>query len=675
MGCSSSDAKLKNFFSILNKLDTPFEGIDSTYKLEKYVSKLPSYVPPIEHVLGQRWHGVDSRHQQKLVDDTFVYVSVEATLKCVLRWSRCWEEMIAVDDDSNLSDVITSYFCGSNIRYLHCLLKDSFTRPFYPVVIQLYYDDFETANPIGSKAGSHKLGGFYFTVMNFSRKYNSKLDNIFLVTLAYREDIAYYGMSRVIEPLVKELTDLERGFDVILDDGSVKHVVCILGNIVADNLGLHGILGYTESFSHSYCCDFCLGTADEFQAVFNESSVTQRTTELYKMHCDTLQQSGTSSHVFGIKAVSDLSQLKYYHPARNDTADIMHDILEGVAPYEVNLLLRDVIMKRKLVDIVDFNKMVKCFNYGPIVSASKPTTIPLSRLQSSTSLGQHSHQMLVLMYVLPLVIEKYMTPDNLNWKLFLLLLEISELVFSPALTAGHLSYLSELIAEHHVLFRSLYPDFRLKYKHHRMIHYPSIVLRNGPLSQMWVMRYEAKHGYFKRLAHIMCNFRNVCKTLAGRNQIRQAAVWGRISHVVSGLEVGTGKETVIGAHKEFGTLYSDTTSRLQEAFLAYRVCIFGTAYEPGYSVIIDMDADGYPTVGYIIKILVSSGVVSFALQRWIVNGFDWKSRSYLCRLSHQAVACHQQNLLDYHPLLAYQCSDVTCTFYHIRLRHVLCSDN
>jgi len=282
---------------------------------------------------------------------------------------------------------------------------------------------------------------------------------------------------------------------------------------------------------------------------------------------------------------------------------------------------------------------------------------------------------LVLMYVLPLVIEKYMTPDNLNWKLFLLLLEISELVFSPALTAGHLSYLSELIAEHHVLFRSLYPDFRLKYKHHRMIHYPSIVLRNGPLSQMWVMRYEAKHGYFKRLAHIMCNFRNVCKTLAGRNQIRQAAVWGRISHVVSGLEVGTGKETVIGAHKEFGTLYSDTTSRLQEAFLAYRVCIFGTAYEPGYSVIIDMDADGYPTVGYIIKILVSSGVVSFALQRWIVNGFDWKSRSYLCRLSHQAVPRHQQNLLDYHPLLAYQCSDVTCTFYHIRLRHVLCSDN
>ena len=107
----------------------------------------------------------------------------------------------------------------------------------------------------------------------------------------------------------------------------------------------------------------------------------------------------------------------------------------------------------------------------------------------------------------------------------MLLLEILELLLSPLLTRGHLSYLAELIAEHHTVFRELYPDSRLKYKHHRMVHYPSVMLRNGPLSHMWVMRYEAKHGYFKRLAHVVCNYRNVCKTLAHRNQMRQAVTW------------------------------------------------------------------------------------------------------------------------------------------------------
>jgi len=40
--------------------------------------------------------------------------------------------------------------------------------------------------------------------------------------------------------------------------------------VVADNLGLHGILGYTDSFSHSCACDLCFGTKEELQSVFRE---------------------------------------------------------------------------------------------------------------------------------------------------------------------------------------------------------------------------------------------------------------------------------------------------------------------------------------------------------------------------------------------------------------------
>jgi len=48
--------------------------------------------------------------------------------------------------------------------------------------------------------------------------------------------------------------------------------------------------------------------------------------------------------------------------------------------------------------------------------------------------------------------------DDLNWKLFVLLLQIVDIVFSPCLTSGHVSYLRELIVDHHTLFRHLYPN-------------------------------------------------------------------------------------------------------------------------------------------------------------------------------------------------------------------------
>jgi hypothetical protein len=292
---------------------------------------------------------------------------------------------------------------------------------FYPVAIQLYYDDFETANPIGSKAGVHKLGGFYFTIINLKRKFNCKLDNIHLLALADRLNIAKYGMSKILEPLQRELARLESGFDVILDNGETRNVVCLLGNVVADNLGLHGILGYVEIFSHSLCCDICLGKTDDFQLLFRESQYKLRDQKTYNKQVMELQANSSRCHVDGLKANCELSKLRYYHPANNDTCDIMHDILEGVAPYEVSLLLNHLIYYEKKLSLTELNRILNCYQYGPVMNCSKPSEILASKLQRS-GLGQHSHQMLVLLYVLPLILVRYINEDDPHWKLFVLLL-------------------------------------------------------------------------------------------------------------------------------------------------------------------------------------------------------------------------------------------------------------
>lgn len=36
---------------------------------------------------------------------------------------------------------------------------------------------------------------------------------------------------------------------------------------------------------------------------------------------------------------------------------------------------------------------------------------------------------------------------------------------------------------------------------------------------MWCMRYEAKHSYFKHLARVLGNFKNIAKTLASHHQL------------------------------------------------------------------------------------------------------------------------------------------------------------
>ena len=43
----------------------------------------------------------------------------------------------------------------------------------------------------------------------------------------------------------------------------------------------------------------------------------------------------------------------------------------------------------------------------------------------------------------------------------------------------------------------------------------------GPLRNFWCMRFEAKHQYFKRIAAMIRNFRNVALSLASRHQYLQ----------------------------------------------------------------------------------------------------------------------------------------------------------
>ncbi|RXG52474.1 hypothetical protein Avbf_10463 [Armadillidium vulgare] len=80
-----------------------------------------------------------------------------------------------------LSDFKDGSLWEKKLRSLR--LKSKYVFP-----ICIYFDEFETGNALGSKAGIHRLGAVYATLKCFPPKLNSHLENIFLVQLFYSHD-------------------------------------------------------------------------------------------------------------------------------------------------------------------------------------------------------------------------------------------------------------------------------------------------------------------------------------------------------------------------------------------------------------------------------------------------------------------------------------------------------
>lgn len=92
-------------------------------------------------------------------------------------------------------DTFTDFSNGSYFK-THPL----FTIKKHALQIQIYNDDLttyndETANPLGSKHGIHKIGYLYFIVRNLPSKFYSILINIYLLSFFHTQDLSKYSFD------------------------------------------------------------------------------------------------------------------------------------------------------------------------------------------------------------------------------------------------------------------------------------------------------------------------------------------------------------------------------------------------------------------------------------------------------------------------------------------------
>lgn len=302
-----------------------------------------------------------------------------------------------------------------------------------------------------------------------------------------------------------------KGIQIPLFDHTVYGTIV---QVTGDNLGVHSLFGFVESFSARYCCRFCLLEKEDFQTEFSEDSpkMSVRTKELHAEHCQSMQSNPILPYVMGVKRSCLLNSLQYFHTTANFSVDIMHDILEGVGQYEMKLLLQHLI--DNYTTSAEVHRRIQNFNYGFLEQNNKPPGVALR--EGSNDLGLNATQSWCLLRHLPIMFGDLVCPNDQHWYLFILLLQIVNIVFSSVISTGITIYLKHLIAEHHSLFKHLFPDKTLLPKHNFMVHYPSCMQKIGPLIHCWCMRYEAKHNFFKKQ---LKSFKNITKTLAKKTPV------------------------------------------------------------------------------------------------------------------------------------------------------------
>lgn len=518
------------------------------------------------------------------------------------------------------------------------------------ISLLLYIDDFEVCNPLGTSRRKHKITAVYWVLANVPPQFRATLKSIYLALLCKAVDVKKYGYEAVLQPLLKDLVQLEEeGLFIPVFARKIKGTVV---SIIADNLGAHSICGFVESFSGSYICRFCLGQLPEFQEKeVRTGSFKARTKEEHSLHLQAVLESPRLTHCFGVKRQCALTdKLKHFHVLSGYPPDLLHDLFEGIVPLELALCL-NVLIKKKYFTLIQLNDLIRLFTYKWTDKTDSPQPVPFN-FASRRSIGGNAHENWSLLRLLPLIIGFKVPESEPAWHLIMDLKDIVELVVSPIHTDDTIRYLDTKISEHRHRYLQVFPEARLLPKHHFLEHYPQLIRAFGPLVALWTMRFEAKHSFFKRaIRHTNC-FRNILLSLALKHQLMLAYYLHGTDIMNPALSVSNMSSVPLDVLKE------NLQKAVQKKFpgetclqVANSVTCYGTSYSVGM-ILPYGSTGGLPDFVELLLILIVQGQPAFAV-KCLHSWYCEHLRSFELESTRHVMVLNQQELTDFYPLAPY----------------------
>lgn len=511
---------IEKFSKTLPRSDI-LNNIRSEYGRSAFFKKEILHEKPQEIMLGQRSEIITKRNisYEKQVSESYHYISIIETLKNIFVHVQMRE---FIQNENAAGDgLYKSYRDGK--QYSQNIF---FQKHKNAIRITLYYDDIEVVNPIGTKVVTHKIGCFYYIIQNFSHNFNCHINNIYILLICYKTDIKKYGFKKILEPFVDEIKLLESdgGVKVVYEDQTKFTLRATLVSFAGDTLAAHEIFEFLSPSCIKFC-RMCYISRSEFKTRSVGMDFHLRTPQLHNDDLIKISNGQILPKNVGFEKNSILNEIKYFHITKNYAFDPMHDLLQGICPMEIKLVL-SYLIKKKYFTVEYFNQRINFFRYGSLERKNKPSAnFTLAMLQSNTNtIKQKAAQMWLLTRVFNfLIIHKITDNEDLKYlKLISLLCKILEICFSFEVSNYMICSLNELILEHHEMFRELFPDKNMINKHHHIEHYPSCMLEIGPIALMSCMAFERKHQPLKKQISNGCNFKNIPKSICQKQSVLQS---------------------------------------------------------------------------------------------------------------------------------------------------------
>jgi len=503
----TSNFDIERIAEQLSDIRKIFDKFKSQYRILKYLQKTSHFIEPKPvcidtDLVCQMTNGKIIQVYKPI---TVQYVSLADTLR----------QYLAIPGVMNL---VKKYQEESGPTLEHFRNGEFFTKGKFEddvIFINIFYDDAETANPLGSKAHKHSLALWYTSLIDMPPWFRSSQENVFLLASCKVQDLDE-NINLVMAYIVQELQYLwEYGIQI---PGHDRRVRIALANVIGDNLGVQKLLGFTSGFQANYFCRFCKMHREETLFSCTEDVTKLRTEQNYDL--DILKNDLSDT---GLKFYSVLNELPYHHVTTLHTVDIMHDFLEGVAQKVIHLTL-SYYVNAKVLSVERINSRIQAFNYGYGYMSSKPSPFNHSyfKCETQTLSSQHASQMRVLLLFLPLILgDTIPDEDKDHWNIFLKARDIFLRLMAPAFTEIEVKKVEKCIEKFLKDYLRV-SGLLLTPKFHFLTHYAGVIRRLGPVKALWCMTFESVHKFFKIAAKCAGNYKNVAKTTAVRYQCRKA---------------------------------------------------------------------------------------------------------------------------------------------------------
>ena len=192
--------------------------------MKKYFVKRGSLILPEQIQVGEREDFRNKNKKNDAVDGPVLvkipvkvdFIPLRKILQKFFELSNVFQDTIDyLTNLENHKTIISNLVQGKFWKNF----RRSFDETKFNFPITLYYDDYETNNPLGSHAGFGKIGAVYALLPGLPPVHQSKRENIFLVLSFNTLDRPVVGAEAIFRPAINELEYLkEHGITIRINN-------------------------------------------------------------------------------------------------------------------------------------------------------------------------------------------------------------------------------------------------------------------------------------------------------------------------------------------------------------------------------------------------------------------------------------------------------------------------